>query len=501
MSFPSTLVPQLVAMGNERLAAGDQANARELFLGAVNADNGCAAAYHNLAIALLNASKYKAAVPILERVVRLDPNNFGAWSSLGGAYWRLQDFRKAQQALDEANRLSPNDFVVLNRLGLLAYSRDWGAESERYMRQALDLKPDLLGLRNDYAHAVLKSGDLARGLEFLEVRWEDERQLKKNAIWQTGLPQWKGEKSKVLLLHHEQGFGDTIQFCRFIPAIAQAAGYPYVIFAAPAPLHRLLQGQCAIDEIISDGDAGAIVKAAMRADFHCPLMSAAAVLRPEYFLGQPRGEIEAINEPTGIGYAVTRRANVGIAYGGEGGPVVLPDAYLTPPAGQLRDLKPGGAKLTVGICWGASAVERGQQKSCKVEEMLDLGSVPGVALWSLQFGPRADDLAITGADCLVAAVPGGIGDFADTAAIIRDLDVVVSVDTSIAHLAGALGKKTFLLNQVESCWRWIHGPAPWYRSMTMVRQVDPDTWAEPIAVVKDHLELMVGARDGRGAAE
>jgi hypothetical protein len=455
MSFPSTLVPQLITLGNERFAAGDTANAKELYLGAVNADNSCAAAYHNLGIALFGASRYKAAAPILERAVALDPDNFGAWSSLGGVYWRLQDFDKAAAALERADELSPDNFIVLQRLGLLAYSRGYGTESERYLRRALDLQPDFIELRSDYAHGMLKSGDLARGLELLEVRWEEDRLLKKNPIWSTGLPQWKGERAKVLLLHHEQGFGDTLQFCRFIPAIAERAGYPHIIFACPTGLHRLMRGQCAIDEVIGDNDAGQIVKAAMLADFHCPLMSAVAVLKPSYDEGFP------------------------------------PAPYLTIPAGEPRDLKPGGAKLSVGLCWGASSVERGQQKSCPVEAMLDIGSVPGVTLWSLQFGPAADDLAKTGADCLISSIPGGIGDFADTASIIRDLDVVVSVDTSTAHLAGAIGKRTFLLNQYESCWRWVYGAAPWYRNMAIVEQIDPGTWAEPIAVVRDEITQMI----------
>lgn len=476
--------PQIVKIGTERLAAGDRHNAREMFLGALNCDINSVGAWQGLGSIALGPDRYAASIAIGRRALALAPNDFGLKVNLGNALWRAQRFAEAEVLLTEALAAQPDAVACHQNIGLLYYSTGRPELAAKHLAKALETLPDSVTLRGDHAHMVLKTGDLARGLDLLEVRWEGL--LAKNPIWECGLPKWDGGKiggSRVLLLHHEQGYGDTIQFVRFIPAIKAAAGAERVIFACPKPLMGLLVGQCGIDEVISDTDAGPIVNAARRAVYHCPLVSAMAVLRPEY---DRDGNFES-------GIAVD------LGDGRHG--VVIPARYLRSPTSTDRKFHFGGAKLAIGVCWGASPTpERGTQKSVKVEELLDIGALPGVRMWSLQFGPHADELAASAADILISPVHGGLGDFADTAAVVDKLDLVISIDTATAHLAGALGKPVFMLNPINPCWRWVHGAAPWYSTMRIFDQVEPGNWTAPIAEIKGAVAAMLAARAAQKAA-
>ena len=474
--------PQIVKIGAERLAAGDRHNAREMFLGALNCDINAVGAWQGLAALAVGPDRYAASIALGRRALALDPGSYSLKVNLGNALWRAQHFAESEALLLEALAARPEEAACHQNIALLYYSTGRAELAVAHIEKALGSLPDSAALRGDHAHMVLKTGDLARGLELLEVRWEGL--LAKNPIWECGLPKWDGGKiagSRVLLLHHEQGFGDTIQFVRFIPAIREAAGAERVIFACPKALMPLLAGQCGIDEVISDSDAGPIVNAARRAAYHCPLVSAVAVLRPSY---DPDGVFE-----NGVRVQVARIDGVDCSH------EIKPAPYLKAPAPTDRKFHFGGAKLAIGVCWGASMTpERGSQKSVRVEELLDLGSLPGVRLWSLQFGPHADELAPTAADILIQPVHGGLGDFADTAAVIDKLDLVVSIDTATAHLAGALGKPVFMLNPINPCWRWLHGPAPWYSTMRIFDQVEAGNWAAPIAAIKREIEEMLAVK-------
>lgn len=307
-------------------------------------------------------------------------------------------------------------------------------------------------VRQDYSHAisVLENGDLAGGLELCECRWNGL--VPKNPIWDSGLPLWEGENigaGNVLLLHHEQGLGDTIMWSRFIRAIEKRAGGADIAIAVPPPLYRLFENN---KEILG---LSAVYGDEAEADYHCPLISAVARLRPNYG--------------------------------------TLPDAgpYLMASDCEI-DFRPGGEKLAVGLCWATAAgPPLGGRKSVALLEMLALTSVPGIKFWSLQFGPRASDIHIHGAGMLISEVPDGVGDLAKTASIISRLDLVISVDTVTAHLAGALGKRVVTLTPIERCWRWTCGPKPWYRSMTLFRQEEPGNWREPLETVKGLLFRLV----------
>ena len=455
---PSDAAGQMLRLGHERLKAGDADSAKALFAGAVNADNNFADAYHNLALVEAGALHYDAAIAMSRRAVALKPNDGMVWMNLGNVLWRAKRYDEAVEATERAASLSPKDHKVYLNLGLAYYATNQTGQAVAAFERALELKPGDLGGRNDLAHAVLKSGNLTRGLDLLECRWDGL--LTKNPIWDCDLTRWVGEwrEAMTLLLHHEQGFGDTLQFVRFIPQIKARSGARRVIFAAPSGLHRLLEGQCGIDELIDHVSAGDIVKAALRADAHCPLMSAVAALKPDYARLPPAAP------------------------------------YLKPSLTVRDKYHDGGAKLAVGLVWAAShGHERSRQRSVKVAELFDLVTVPGVKLWSLQFAPYAQELVETGGDAFIGDATAGVTDFADTAAILQHFDLVITVDTAMVHLAGALGVKCFMLNPINPCWRWCNGASPWYGSVELFDQVTIDNWRAPIAAIKDRVAAMVKA--------
>ena len=463
LSQPNDAAVQMLRLGHDRLKANDAESAKALFAGAINTDNDFADAYHNLALVEASSLHYDAAIAMSRRAVTLKPNDGMVWMNLGNTLWRAKRYDEALAATQRAAALSPCDHKVYLNLGLAFYSLNRTREAVFSFERALELKPGDLGARNDLAHAVLKSGDLTRGLQLLECRWDSEVLLTKNPIWDCGLPRWEGERreASTLLLHHEQGFGDTLQFCRFIPQIKKLSGALKIIFAAPKGLHRLLEGQCGIDELIDHMSAGDIVKAALRADAHCPLMSAVTALKPSY---------DGIVTPFGT-------------------------PYLDSPLSVRDKYHDGGAKLAVGLVWAAShGHERSRQRSVKVTELFDLATLPGVKLWSLQFAPYAQELVETGGDGIVGDATVGVKDFADTAAILQHFDLVITVDTAMVHLAGALGVKCFMLNPINPCWRWCNGAAPWYGSVELFDQETIENWRAPIAAIKDRVAAMVEQR-------
>jgi hypothetical protein len=273
-------------------------------------------------------------------------------------------------------------------------------------------------------------------------------------------PLWKGETDlgKTLLLHGEQGFGDTLQFCRYA-AIAKTQGLRIVLEVQP-PLRRLMSSLAGCDQVVARGDP------LPDFDFHCPLLSLPRVL----------GTSDLDDIPTSVPYLQAEAKDEALW------------------AGRIASLPDG--VLRVGLAWaGAPRRESPVQAAFDRRRSLPLGALapilalPGARFFSLQKG--------------VLAGPGLVDfmaemkDFADTAALIANLDLVISVDTSVVHLAGALGKPVWLLNRFDTDWRWlVEGEeTPWYPTMRLFRQRSSGDWA---GVIDDVVRAL---RDYCGAAQ
>ena len=272
-------------------------------------------------------------------------------------------------------------------------------------------------------------------------------------------PLWTGEDlaGKTILLHHEQGLGDTIQFMRYAPLVA-ARGARIVLELQPA-LVRLAAGFQGTMEIVAAGSP------LPPFDFHCPLLSL-----PERF--------------------ATDLATIPVAI-----PYLVPETEAT--ARWRRQLAPG-AGLKIGLVWaGNPAHQDDRKRSLPLERLMPLLKVPGLRWFSLQVGERAGD---------IARLPGGmitdlsqnLTDLAETAAAIANLDLVVAVDTSVVHLAGALGRPVWVLLPFAPDWRWMLGrdDSPWYPSLRLFRQKRPDDWDAVVAKVRRALARQVSSLAG-----
>jgi tetratricopeptide (TPR) repeat protein len=443
-------VRQLFAQANERQRTGDRAGALNLYCELIERFPTFIDVYNNAAVLLKADKRIPAAVACLKRAVAYAPQSAVLHSNLGNMLWLAQDFDAAMAAFRTALSLDTARPETYHNLGLLHFALgDYAAAVECY-DNALALVATNRTIQWDRALALLSSGDYERGFAAYDVRFDlEDPQFgfdpKLRSVRNTPLPLWQGEDltGRTLYLYAEQGIGDTLQFARLLPMVAAKGAR--IIFDCPPELIRLFANFPGIAELRK---SGAPLPAA---DYHLPLMSLASRLG-----------ITLANLPAKVPY---------IAAPAQG--PVLP--------------RPPGTRVTVGLVWaGRARHANDQNRSLGLDEMLGLCDLPGVQYYSLQKGPRAEDIATVGARPLVRDLGPAIGDFADTARLVMQLDVVVTVDTAVAHLAGALGRPAFVLIPFTPDWRWMakREDTPWYPTLRLIRQPAPREWKSVIASVR-----------------
>ncbi|HEY0834859.1 MAG TPA: tetratricopeptide repeat-containing glycosyltransferase family protein [Azospirillum sp.] len=413
-----------------------------------------AEALNNLAITLTDLMRTEEALTACRVALSLLPNYPQAHLTRANALLAVGRTEAALAACETALTLNPHSLEGLVNHGNAL--RRIGRLDEALARydQALALHPGYVEARVNRSLLLLGRGDMERGWAEYEWRFRTPR-LAAHRLEQ---PQWMGEPlaGRTILLHAEQGFGDTLQFVRYAPLVAQRGGR--VLLGAPAPLHRLLRTLPGVERVL-EAD-----KPPPPFDLHCPLMSL----------------------PLAFG---TRLDTV---------PAEVP--YLAPDPADVaawRDRLPDDGVLRVGLVWAgnprpdmphANLVDR--RRSLRLEQLAPLAGVPGVRFYSLQ---KDGDAALQAKDppsgMDLVDLMEGVGDFADTAALIANLDLVIGVDTSVIHVAGALGKPVWVLSRFDGCWRWLteRDDSPWYPSMRLFRQETPGEWAPVIEQVMEAL--------------
>lgn len=395
---------------------------------------------------LLDASDRRpAAIAELRRAAELAPGDGRVWSNLGFTLARARLHSEAEKCLCRAVELLPEAPQPYHHLASLYGALGRVTESLQLFNRALTFSPGNPTIRFDRALTLLSAGDYQRG-------WEDyEARLELIAKYRTiPRPLWHKEEvaGKTILVYHDQGLGDTIMFSRLLPALARRGAS--IIFRVPPSLLDLMRTVDGTWRVEADTSALPL------ADFQCPIGSL------------PHRLALAIDD-------------------------IPPGPYLTAPA-TMKIKVPDNNKLKIGLVWAAS-VESGNAalRSVLLTEMLSICGTARADFVSLQIGPRAADIAACAAQALVTDLSGVIKSFADTAAIIAQLDLVVTIDTSVAHLAGAMGKPTFVLLPFEADWRWMRdrSDSPWYPSIRLFRQKRPGDWSEPLREVQEALEAMV----------
>ena len=400
--------------------------------------------HNNLGVALRHQGQLSGAIAAYHCALMLHPGFADAHYNLGNAWREQGDLPASIYHYQRALALQPSA-AAWNNLGNSL--KDWGAVEPAIAayEQAIALEPDHASAHHNRGYVRLLQGDLAAGFADYEWRW---RVANFKAMPEFGVPQWDGSPldGKTILLHTEQGFGDAIQFCRYVPQVAALGGR--VVVQCRAPLVRLLATVAGVAQVVErDRPLPPI-------DVHAPLMSLPHLLQTT---------LDTI-------------------------PAQVP--YLQAPPSHLR-LKTSD-RPAVGLVWGGSPTHLNDaQRSLPVHHLRDLLDYP-LQLYSLQKGSRARH--VTDLGDTVVDLSNRLQDFADTAAAIAQLDVLITVDTAVAHLAGALGKPVWVLLSYAPDWRWMlaRSDSPWYPSLRLFRQATAGDWAGVMGEVVRALEVDLG---------
>lgn len=363
---------------------------------------------------------------------------------------------EASNRLERALRIAPHYFQALYQLGNVKYLQSNFNEAIKYYQRALEISPYHAAIRVNLAITLLKAGLFQEGWTEYEWRWrlpdsssEEARKL--------SAPRWEGQREPGLrvLLCHEQGLGDTIQFARYV-ALVEERGLS-VTLICKLPLKTLFKESFPNIEVISAGDAIPDV------DFQCPLLSL-----PLMFDTQ----LETI--PPNVPYLRTSDKRVK----------------------EWRDRIQGQEGFKVGLVWAGAGMDNARSAEIDFRRSVNFSlfecllDTPGCVFYSLQKGNAAVQAKEASESGKLTDWTEQLTDFADTTALIANLDLIISVDTSVAHLAGAMGKPVWLLSRFDGCWRWLvdREDSPWYPTMKIFRQASPGDWGGVIGQVAEALQ-------------
>lgn len=383
--------------------------------------------------------RHEQALQSYRRALELEPNYVEAWFNCGNALHELNRPKEALRSYVRAITLQPAHAAAhFNRGNVLIDLHRHRAALRSYQR-ALELKPDDAQFHLNRAFVWLLLGDFTRGWPENEWRWKRPD----FPLPEFAQPRWKGEplRGRTLLLHWEQGLGDTLQFVRYAPLLQRQGAR--VVICCQKPLVKLMKRCEGIDEVVADGEPLPAF------DYWTPLMSVPTVMRTDH-----------------------------CSIPGECSYITADPALVTHWKNRLAKF-PG---YRIGIAWqGSPDHQADRQRSTPLRFFAALARIPGVRLISLQKGPGAAQLAeIAGSFEPVQFDDLDMkhGAFMDTAAIMRNVDLVVCCDSSLVHLAGALGVPAWLPLKFAPDWRWMlnRDDSPWYPSMRLFRQQALGEW-------------------------
>ena len=441
--------PSLFGVGVIAQQSGNIEIAEKMFRRAIAADSENAEYHFQLGVVLQAGAKYDEALSAFRRVARLDPRHVLAHFRIGNV---LQLEGKLDEAVLEYERIleiKPDAHDAQFNVGnVFRLQGKLAAARERYMR-ALALEPGNIDALWNLSLLDLLEGDYAAGWSRYEIR---HQRLTPN-LRAFPEPQWKGEplNGANILIHAEQGLGDTLQFLRYVPMVVQAGGQ--IFLEVPETIRRLAAEIRGVSAVIATGEA------LPPFEWQCPMMSLPLAFQTT---------VDSI--PSHVPY------------------LSIPDV-----AQKSADKLPWPARgLRVGLVWGATPRPfEDSDRSIPLSAFDPILSVEGAHFFSLQIGPQSAQLEAVAA--LVTDLCGNIQDFADTAALVAHLDLVITVDTSVAHIAGALAKPTWILLPFASDWRWLthREDSPWYPTVRLFRQPRPRDWRSVIERVGDELKSLV----------
>jgi Tfp pilus assembly protein PilF len=456
ISIDPNQAPFHANLGNVLKDLDRNSEAIESYDQAIRLDPKYALAYSNRGVVLQAEGRYPEALASFTNSISLDPNHPDTFNNFANALRDLGKFDEAISLYDYGINLNPRlPEIFMGRGNALADLKLTSKAVASYER-AIYLKPDFPDAHMNKAHALLANGQFDEGFELYEWRW---RTPQFSALARSfSEPLWIGGQSlsgKTILLQAEQGIGDTLQFCRYVKSISDLGAH--VILEVPMKLVNLLKSLDGNYEIIS-------TKSALpRFDYRCPLMSLPLALKTNLQ-----------NIPLSEGYLKADQDKVSKI------------------KEELRVKNPHAKKLC-GISWLSKAAKTGLFRSVHLKDFIGMLDKDELLFVNLQYGEVEQEISQVSKDLGVQVINidsvNKHDDIDGLAAIIEACDLVISIDNTTVHLAGALGKETHVLLPYVPDWRWLldRKDSPWYQSLRLYRQAAVFDWSEAFANLKQNL--------------
>jgi len=450
-----TYAQAFMGMGNALLETKRVEEAAAAYRRAIELRPNLNDVHYNLGNALRILENNAEAVACYQQAIAFKSDHLEAINNLACTLQQMGQLDEALQCLQNARAAHPTKARVHSNLAnILAEANRWEEAIAGY-HQALAVQSDYHDARFNLALALLMNGDFERGWTEYEARWKCE--TFPSPLRYTQRPLWRGEPldGKRILLHAEQGYGDTLQFARYVPMVAQRGGT--VIFQVQTLLHRLLQNTPGAARVVAHD------LQTKEFDVQCPLWSL----------------------PLAFG---TRPESI---------PPIAPGLYVDPIQQQqwqarLAGISQPGHRMNIGLIWsGSPNFAHNYRRSTKLEKLSPLAQIPGINFISLQKGPAAEQTKHPPAGMRLFDWTDELNDFADTAALMSQLDMIISTDTGAAHLGGLIGKPTWILLMFAPDFRWLRDreDSPWYPSVRLFRQPRTGDWETPINRIMQELVL------------
>ncbi|PLS20856.1 tetratricopeptide repeat protein [Neptunicoccus cionae] len=430
---------------------GDRATARDLYRAYLARAPKDGAIWSNLGALFRSEKNYPLAVVCQQKALQIDPENDSVLNNAANA---LFDAGEPEQALELRRKaLAKNPSNPENWSSLGKYLRALGrhTEAKEQLQKAIASHPDDPELHIQLSFALLALGDYPNGFAEFDWRWKGDE----ISLPDMPMPKWSGEDlaGKTLLVTPEQGFGDTILMARFLKGVADMGAE--VRLSVKQPLHRVFEGLAGMSRF-------ALTTADLEGcDFWAPMMDL-----PRY-LGTT---IDTLPAPTRLSVPKDSKERA--------------EALLAPFENDFK----------VGVLWSGSVTYRANHKrSFSHQQFLQLADIPNLQMFSLYKGPLTQAYHADGTSCVILDAAGNDRDFADSAALIQQLDLVITMDSAIAHVAGSLGAKVWNLLHSEAYWLYepYQDHTPWYPSMRLIRQDKSGDWDSVFAKLRTELEELV----------
>jgi len=416
-----------------------------------------AEAHGNLGNVLRDKGQLDEAITAYRQAVVINPNLSEAHSNLGIALRDKGQLDEAIASCRNAITLRPDFAKAHGNLANALKEKGQFEEAIAAYQQAISLNPNSPETHYNLSFALLTQGDFKQGWEGYEWRWKCKSFPSPRRNF--AQPQWDGRPldGRTILLHTEQGLGDAIQFIRYVPLVAQRGGR--IIIQCQRELQRLFQTMSEKVQVVAHGQP------LPPFDFHSPLLSL-----PRIF------ETTLSNVPKSVPYLKADAE----------------DAKT-----WQRRIDKDSRIINVGLAWaGSSAHKNDRNRSIKLASLSPLVQTPGVRFFSLQKGEAAAESKSPPPSMELIDWTNELNDFADTAALITNLDLLIAVDTAVAHLAGAMGKPIWTLLPFVPDWRWLlqREDSPWYPSMRLFRQPSLGDWNSVVTRVAETLSHWIKNR-------